>query len=375
MAHNAYGSLTGGASGHIGGVEWQTSIMAKWLAARGWRVSLITWDEGQDGQNTVGGVRIVRMCRRDAGMPGVRFFAPRWTSLVRALRAANADVYYHNCGEYVTGQVAWWCRRNGRAFVYSVASDPDCDPALPEMRRPHERILYRHGILHAHHVITQTRRQAQMLRSGFGRDAVVIPMPCPGPRSDDFVKPTAPPFGSRPVLWVARICEPKRPDRLLDVAEACPDLQFDLVGPCYGSAYARRILERAERTPNVCVHGGVSRDRITDFYRRAACLCCTSDFEGFPNTFLEAWSHGLPVISTFDPDNLIAERRLGAVAKDAPGLAAELTYLLRSANRWQEASNNARQYYEMNHDAEVVLPRFEQVFREAAARAQTGTGM
>lgn len=32
VAHFAYGALAGGEHGHIGGVERQTSLMAKWLA-------------------------------------------------------------------------------------------------------------------------------------------------------------------------------------------------------------------------------------------------------------------------------------------------------------------------------------------------------
>ena len=35
VAHLAYGALTGGSAGHIGGVERQTTLMARWLAARG----------------------------------------------------------------------------------------------------------------------------------------------------------------------------------------------------------------------------------------------------------------------------------------------------------------------------------------------------
>ena len=44
VAHNAAGAMFGGDQGHIGGVERQTSLMARWLAARGYGVSVLTWD-------------------------------------------------------------------------------------------------------------------------------------------------------------------------------------------------------------------------------------------------------------------------------------------------------------------------------------------
>jgi glycosyltransferase involved in cell wall biosynthesis len=197
---------------------------------------------------------------------------------------------------------------------------------------------------------------------------VVLPMPCPeiGGGAAEWRSGAAP-----RVLWIGRIVPVKRPDRLLDLAEACPDLSFDLVGPG-DDGYARRILERAARAGNVTVHGGVPRDRLGPFYRQATSLLCTSDREGFPNTFLEAWSHGLPVVSTVDPDGLIAERRLGGTGHDLPALAGALRALLGSPARWQAASEAARRYYVEHHSVERALPRFEQLFVEVAGRAGTG---
>ncbi|MCX5671270.1 MAG: glycosyltransferase family 4 protein [Planctomycetota bacterium] len=364
VAHLAYGSLSGKAAGrHVGGVERQQAMMARWLAARGQRVSMLTWDEGQPDGEEIDGVRVHVICRREAGLPGLRFFWPRWTGLVSAMRRADADVYYQNCGEYVTGQVALWCRRNRRKFVYSVANDPDCDVRLPEMRTLRERVLYRYGLRHADRVIVQTLRQQVMLREGFGVESTVIPMPCQGPGAEEYVAPEPPRLGEARVLWLARICEQKRPDRLVELARLCPELRFDFVGPANGED-AKRVVAQAAALPNVTVHGQIAPDQVHAFYQRSACLVCTSAFEGFPNTFLEAWSHGRPVVSTFDPDGLVAGRKLGEVAQDVPGLAAGLRRLLGSPARWLEASGNARRYYLENHAVEVVMPRFEQVFQD-----------
>ena len=360
--------------GHIGGVERQTSLMARWLAARGHHVSMITWDEGQADGVEIDGVRVFKLCREDAGLPGLRFFWPRWTSLIAAMKRADADVYYHNCGEYVTGQVAMWCRRHGRSFVYSVASDPDCDVRLPEMRSLRERVLYRYGLKHADRVIVQTRKQQRMLCDNFGLDSTIIPMPCPGPSEVEYAASESDRNGSQRVLWIGRVCEVKRPDRLLDLAELCPDVRFDLVGPPGDSQYARAVCERARTIKNVTVHGPASRDRVAEFYRRAKLLCCTSDFEGFPNTFLEALSYGVPIVSTVDPDGLIAEKELGQVGSSVAELAAGIRTLLAAPEQWQRASQACRAYFVANHAIDEAMAKFEQVFREVARPAKAASG-
>jgi len=367
LAHLAYGTLAGGDGGHIGGVERQTSLMARWLAQRGYRVSMVTWDEGQADGVEIDGVRVFKMCRCDAGVPGLRFFWPRWTSLNGALKRADADVYYHNCGEYVTGQVALWCRRHGRRFVYSVASDPDCDVRLPEMGKLRERALYRYGLKHADRVIVQTRKQQEMLQRGFARDSVVIPMPCPGPSDGEYAAREWGPNGDKHVLWIGRVCEVKRPDLLLDLAQVCPEVHFDVVGPVAETDYVRDVVKRAETLANVTLHGPASRARVAEFYKHAPLMCCTSAFEGFPNTFLEAWSYGVPVVSTVDPDNLIAEKGLGHIGTDCTELAAGIRELLATPALRRSASEAARAYYAKMHAVDSAMARFEEIFCDVAA--------
>ncbi len=369
VAHNALGELSGAQGGHVGGVERQTALMAKWLAAGGCKVSMATWDESRHCVVDTGEVEHIPLCRRNDGVWGLRFFHPRWTSLHRALRVADADVYYHNCGEYVTGQVALWCKRRRRKFVYSVANDTDCDHRLPEMRSVRERLLYRYGLRQADAVVTQTRTQHKMLVDGFGRESVVIPMPCPGPLESEYVPPRLPVDRRPRVLWIGRLCRQKRPDRLLDVAAKCPEFDFDMVGPVYPSEYAQAAAARAEEASNVTLHGPVSRKEVPRFYKQATCLVSTSDFEGFPNTFLEGWSYGLPVISTFDPDRLLATEELGVVADQTDGVVAALKSVLSDPERFGKLSGNARRYYMHKHTLAAVMPRFRQVFADVLGAA------
>lgn len=365
VSHAAWGAMTGGSSGHAGGVEYQTAATARWLAANGFGVSLIVWNEGQDPDVTIDGVRVLSLCRRDDGIPGLRFLHPRWTSLTRALAAADADLYYQNCGEYVTGQVALWCRARGRRFVFSVASDPECDPRLPAMGSARERLLYKFGLRRADQVIVQTRHQQRMLKTGFGIDAVMLPMPCvaPAPTTLPTRVDTPPRF-----VWVGRVSPEKHPEQLIEIAAALPQYRFELAGPA-SDAWSREVLERAQRA-GIGVLGRVSRRDMSAVYDGASALLCTSTFEGFPNTFLEAWSHGVPVVSSVDPDGLIAARGLGSVARTTEEFVGAVRGLADAPDR-AALARRCRDYFLAFHQPDTALARFAELFVTVCGRTPT----
>jgi len=364
ISHNGYGAISGCKGGSIGGVEWQTSMMARWMADHGHRVSFLTWNEGGPDEEIIDGVRIIKICRKASGLPGLRFFHPKWSGLVKAMRKANAEVYYQNCGECVTGQVAVWCWKNKRGFIFNAASEADCDSSLPELKYWKDRVLYRMGLHRASRVIVQTQTQKEMMRRNFSVDTVVLPMPCQGAQPM-FERGRDKPSSNR-ILWVGRVCPVKRPDRLVEVARISPHFHFDLVGPHYPDALSTLAVRDACLLSNISVHGQLDREEVSRLYREAACLILTSDYEGFPNTFLEAWSHALPIVSTFDPDGMITSRHLGLVANDAATLANALQSLLGSDERYARFSANALAYFIENHNMENVQPRFERLICEVA---------
>lgn len=363
VAQNAYGAIMGGSRGHVGGIEHQTSIMSTWLAAKGYEASIVTWDEGQSAITTIDGIKVIKMCREDEGPPVFRFFHPRLVSLYSALRRADADIYYTNSADDVTGLTAVWCQANKRKFVYSVASDVACYAKLPAMHKVHERMLYRYALHHADRIIVQSAHQQKLFENEFGLNAIPLPMPYPEPAPDQCKEtlPQKPPH----VLWAGRLVNLKRLEWLLDSAERLPMVSFDVaVANINPSAYSEALYSRAQNIKNVIWHGTVQRKNMPELYRKALCLCCTSLYEGFPNTFLEAWSYGRPVISTFDPDGLITRLNLGTAKQDVEGLTQAIKILLNDYPVWLEKSQNAKRYFNENHRIDVAMPRFEKEFNQ-----------
>jgi glycosyltransferase involved in cell wall biosynthesis len=210
-----------------------------------------------------------------------------------------------------------------------------------------------------------------MLKESFGRDSIVLPMPCEGMpsagRRDE---------GPARVLWIGRISPEKRPDWLLEIAGKLPHLQFDVVGDANkNSTYAREFFRRTEAMPNVKVAGRVPYQRIADYYRRASMLCSTSVFEGFPNVYLEAWSAGIPVVATCDPDCLIDTLGLGRTASTVDDLARAIDALARSPSSRREIGSTALDYYMRHHTVDTAMHRFVEFFSSLAttrARVQPG---
>ena len=362
VAHFAYGAMKGGSGGSIGGVERQTSLMAKWFAEKGHKVSLLTWVEGNASDEVIDGVHVIKICRQDSGLPGIRFFTPRWTGLISAMKRANADVYYQNCGEYVTGQVAMWCKANNKKFLYSLASDADADVTLPVMKKWRERVLYRYGLNNADQILAQTEQQRTLLKSGFSLESIVMPMPCPDKSEGKSAQFSDENFT---VLWAARIHVCKRLELLLEVASELPKVNFVVGGsPANEDEYYQMLFAKMSHLKNVTYLGMVAREEMPALYRASSLFCCTSEYEGFPNTFLEAWSHGLPIVSTFDPDHLIRERQLGFDAVTKDDLVLGIKKLCSDQLLWQQYSDNARAYYQENHSVEQVMERFEAIFTE-----------
>ncbi len=362
IAQNAYGVLAQVDTGHAGGIEVQVPLWATWFAEHGYPVSMITWDEGYKDGTMIRDVRVLKLCRRNAGLPGLRFFTPRWSSLVSALRRADADIYCYACGDLGLGQVVLWAHTNGRKVLYSVVNKVDCDPALPALKPWRERVLYRYGLQHADRVAVQTGEQQELLHIGFDIDSQLVPMPSKGfpiTREPDS-KPDAP--SPRRVLWIGRFSKEKRLEWLLDTAELCPELHFDVIGaPNAESDYSRSVSTRASAIPNVELHGRVSYLGLGEFYNQADLLCCSSVYEGFPNVFLEAFSVGLPLVSTVDPDDIIRRFGLGEVATNPDELRTALKRVL-TPETWRRTSQAVRRYYEEHHTPEASMRILEEEF-------------
>ena len=103
------------------------------------------------------------------------------------------------------------------------------------------------------------------------------------------------------------------------MAQSLPDLQFKIAGETILDVDKNTVnaIKNLKALSNVEFIGLLARNKISEFLSKAYFLLNTSHYEGFSNTYLEAFRVGTPVITRneTDPDDIISNNELGICVK------------------------------------------------------------
>jgi glycosyltransferase involved in cell wall biosynthesis len=326
---------------------------------------MISIDYGQSEGEVLNGVRLLKMHKPDAGLPGFRFVHPRVTSVWAAMRRADADVYYQRASGVHTGLVAAFARRYQRVSVFAATHDHDFRPDPPSLRLRRDRMIFSWGIRRVTRVVTQTERQQALCSEVFGRESVHIDSAY-GHRGE-------PAAHSGVVLWVANAKRHKRPHLFLELAARLPQYRFRLVGGPADQAEERRYFEelqaRAKVLPNVEMTGYVPYAEIESMFDGAAVFVNSSVGEGFPNTFMQAWSRGIPTVSFFDPQTRLDGDAVGIVVDSVDQMADTVRWLKEDAASWSIAGERSRRAFAQTHSLARVVTLYERLIDDAVSSA------
>jgi hypothetical protein len=118
--------------------------------------------------------------------------------------------------------------------------------------------------------------------------------------------------------------------------------------------------------PNVIIYSYISFEDIEGFFARAFVFISTSEFEGFPNTFLQAGKYGVPILSyKVDPDGFIEANEAGIVAHGSfDRLKAGLRLINDNPYKGSQFSHNVFTYVKNNHDLNEKVRLLHQIIQE-----------
>jgi glycosyltransferase involved in cell wall biosynthesis len=361
IAPNAYPVLSGDdAIPIIGGAELQQVIVARLLAARGLRVSMVCLNFGQAEKVIVNGIEVVRAYKPDEGLPVVRFIWPRLTRIWKCLAEVNADVYYQRAAGKLTGVMAAFCRKYGKKSIFAAAGNPDLFPNTPRIQFARDRWIYAYGVKRVDRIFVQNSEQARLCRTHYCRDSTLVP--------NCYVPPKVRSAGTRAeyVLWVSTIRKLKRPELFLGLATALPGVRFRMIGgPGAGESELFEVIRsQAQLLENVDFLGFVPYAQVDVEFDRASVFVNTSDSEGFPNTFLQAWARGVPTVSFIDAGARLDGKDVGLRARSLAEMIQAVGELTSNDARRELEGRRCYSYFERCHSPERILDLYEQTIRE-----------
>jgi glycosyltransferase involved in cell wall biosynthesis len=353
----------------VGGAEVQQNFIARSLQKCGFEVVAVCEDFGQPNALTIDGIQVIKTFRANEGTKGVRAVHPRMTKLWRALKQANADVYYVRCAAMTMGLVAAFCRLNGRKCVFAGASDLDFQPGQELIRAPWYRWMFRWGLTRADAIVAQNPNQVDSVRKHYGREAQLV--------RSMFVPEVLPSALSpaREVVWCGVLREAKRVEVFVELARRLPSLNFRIIGGPDGSAYsqakAQTLQSLSAQLPNLSYAGFLPYEAADTLISQAWALCNTSASEGFPNTFLQAWSRGIPTLSFVDVGATLGGARVGRVCNDVDAMELVLREWQTNADIWSMASQRSSQYFQAAHSEQAVIRAYTELLSRLVSVPQS----
>ena len=356
---SAYGYFKQGAP-FGGGAQRQLYLLSQELKDR-FEVSFVVGNYGQPSVERRDGVTLYRAYKPDHQASFLTELGSLG-KLLAAMRRADADIYICRDKPKKAAILYSLTRLLRSKWVFNIANDANLGRPSDSLPSP-IRWIYNRAISEADTVIAQTDYQKSIVRSKYNGTATVVPNGYP-PAQEHV------PYDEREaMIWVGRLDrDQKRPHIFLDLAEKHPDAEFRLIGGSIDpqTDYSAQVCDRAQSMDNVTYVGRVAPDAIHEEYRSAKALINTSVYEGFPNTFLEAWRYGTPVLSLdIDTGRYLGDEAIGYAQGDFDCLCSKMKEIANNPNRRRQFGKVSQEYFNDNYQISHVAQKYEEAIKSA----------
>lgn len=357
-----------------GGVELQTRYIGEALASSGWQVAFLSPSlKGKSGPEKIDDNTKVWW------YPHYSFtFQTPKVQITEMLDSIQPTVFYQRGRGQLTGNelILRYALKNNIHHVFALSSDADLDPfyELKTTLRSHKPIWKRlllipyaflldramKNILKcSNYLIAQHEGQVENINKKLGRNQYLLRTIHPE------LNRSARKDTKTIVLWACNYRPLKRGEVFVRLAERCKAIKCSFV-MVYGKtkkSYIDPVLEKAKGKDNLTIYGEILPHELNDLIEKAILFVNTSEYEGFPNTFVQSWLRETPTISlNVDPGGVITREKIGSCSGSFEQLVKDVTSLIENDNERDEMGKRARAYAEYAHGFEHNKEKLAEFF-------------
>jgi glycosyltransferase involved in cell wall biosynthesis len=335
--------------------------LANKLNKKGYKITIITHNEGGPSEELINDIKVIKIYSSTSKINLLSKILHLW----KAFKKSDSDIYFHY-GDSL-GIISIFAYLMGKRSIYKIASDVLLDRNLIineiqefKSSRFNSRVIGNWiDIKLSNAICLQNQYQFMMLKKGYNKNGKIIKNHI---KLNDvnLDKKSETPI----VLWIGSMAEVKQPWLVVELAKMMPSVKFQMIGGYQGDPTLYNDMKRqSEELENFEFLGVVPFDEVNYYFNKAWILVNTSMFEGFPNSFLQAWMNYMPVLSiNANPDETITDYNLGFYSRNLKQLKIDLSILLNNQDLIKEMGINGRKYVENNHDINNILPEYIHLF-------------
>ena len=339
-----------------GGAEAQLKMLGFELARRGFDIHYIVDDYGQHNHDQVGDMYIHKCALKYMGGSNL-YIIPAWAKLFFILLKINADIHLIKIPRDLLLPLGIYKLLMKKKLIFIGQMDRDVNPGLLKKENFFSYIFYRLGLMFVDHIVAQNERQKKGFLVFSNKQATIIKSFQTLPDKKKLTKKNY-------ILWVGSNFFKKQPEKFLKLAWSLPQYQFKMImSTTPQNMDDRPIREEAKLISNLEYLGFVPFGKISKYFQNASLFISTSLQEGFPNTFLQSWQYGTPVISlNIDPDGVIKNYQLGRKSKTITKLRENVIELMENKELRKALAANSKEYVRNHHSQDVILPQYLKLF-------------
>lgn len=285
-------------------------------------------------------------------------FFDSW-ELLRRLKEVKPDIIYQRVGCAYTGVSAYYAQKYGCRLIWHISSDSDVKPykfriAKDAIFRYVDKKFLEYGVRKASEIVAQTEEQATLLKQNYNRLPSAIVRNFHPLATERILK-------NKPitVVWIANLKPLKQPEVFVSLAQDLQqhtDARFVIIGGMQGSPRWRRYLTSLfEKVSNFDYLGACTQEEVNAVLAKASILVNTSLWEGFSNTFIQAWMRKVPVISmNVNPNRLLSDGKIGLVSGSYSNLRDDVLRVIKDTELRIQMGENAQKYAFANHSEKNI---------------------
>jgi glycosyltransferase involved in cell wall biosynthesis len=277
----------------VGGAEYQSRLICDALKNEN-EIFYISYGHEFDDVQVIDNVKVYKLSLSPLTKNRYTFYYFFIKKVFDILNVEKPDIVYQRVLNSFSQYIASFAYKNNIRFILHIADEKslifnDFKPSTIVRKLFFKRLIKYNPIF-----ICQTQNQAELLMKYNIVANKIIPNITPLIGSDKKVVRK-----SNKILWVANARPFKRLEIFLDIANRFKgtDLEFHVIGRLQyadNNALLYKIINS-----NVIYHGFKDNHYVNDLLESALISVNTSlpNSEGLPNTFIQSWMLGTPVIS------------------------------------------------------------------------------